>query len=360
MIGVDHENYTRLGATSMLHTLSASPLLDESDFKQVEPTAEDEVVASGAKGTSVPDAFFSATGSKFSLGGHRLEEYTRQANLGKHPWTSPSAERFAHRSAALRALLTCQGELMKLRRAWQSRLAVPGTLLFKETDTGFDGGYVLGITDFTVTVWPGEVEYRTGFQHFVLSSKSDDWQQFPLLNYEGWKCREVECLPPSVCASRFPDATLEVDAFTGIILALPAGPAQTLLQVSARYGFKTRKPPTPAAPSAAPKEAASSSKHPIPCGDHDLSEARHFLPAAAGCTLSLHKGVSWQAKYLAKPTPPRSYTETWRVDEGGLTRRDALLRALTWAWYWHKEVTGEESPWTLAVGFDATAREAKV
>lgn len=134
---------------------------------------------------------------------------------------------------------------------------------------------------------------------------------------------------------------------------------------SSKAGVARRPGPQPqAAPAPEPAPAAASASsssgdaaaaddaararrplRPIVGAQWTAMEAREFLPAARGVSISIHTERSWQAKYLQRTTPgPKSHMRTWSAD---VTHRDALLAVLSWVWARHAEATGESCPWEL-------------
>ena len=321
------------------------------------------------------------------------------------------------------------------------------------------GGYVLGTSEFDVTVWPMVVHACNAERHFIPAPNGDAWKHIHIDELEGWKVLGIAALPPDVFKESVGEPCVDEPVPPGIVLAAVGAKGEPLVNHSARYGFRgvivplmrklcillnahkggriptrekelatllikfcfpeftdeevaaalAHRPNTNKCrhatvlteenveaaenileddeelheevekskkEAAAAKPGASSSHQPYvpaggpapaapepdaptpwPPGDHGLAAARAFLPLAPGCSLNIHKGKSWQVKYLYKPDPPRSYSEAWRDDEDGHSRFDVLRRCVTWAWHWHNKATGEVSIHELATDFDAEARE---
>jgi hypothetical protein len=68
-------------------------------------------------------------------------------------------------------------------------------------------------------------------------------------------------------------------------------------------------------------------------------EASTLLPAAKGCSISIHTGKAWMVTYSMRTTPgPKSHTSTWG---GGktmhLSHKECLQQCLFWVWDRHVE-----------------------
>ena len=77
-----------------------------------------------------------------------------------------------------------------------------------------------------------------------------------------------------------------------------------------------------------------------------LAEVRALLPIEKGCTAG-EKTNSWIVKYLQKPEPPRSNTQTWSGPYATQTKRQAALEALRWAWIAHEALGKPACPHDL-------------
>ena len=119
-------------------------------------------------------------------------------------------------------------------------------------------------------------------------------------------------------------------------------------------------PPSPAlvAPSPAPVDARDPDAddgltgyvfRPSGGGIWNRDEASTLLPAAKGCSISIHTGKAWTVTYSMPTTPgAKSHTSTWG---GGktmhMTHKDCLKQCLYWAWERHVECGNDDCPFDI-------------
>lgn len=82
---------------------------------------------------------------------------------------------------------------------------------------------------------------------------------------------------------------------------------------------------------------------------YSQADAASILPQCRGSTISLVSNRTWQCKYLARETAPRSHSVTYYEKSGEcIEHTRALAQVARWAWdVHHKERGLEPCPFDL-------------
>lgn len=155
---------------------------------------------------------------------------------GAAPWASPSPQNLKLVALHWRAWEKL-GCVEKLKKAWLSQVAMPGTIVFKPGRQR--AGFVLRATEFCVLLWGLDIKGPRQNALIIpsLSSTQGDptWFQVSVTELEGWKAAEARVMPPSELACR--QQALGMPISPGVCLTL-ARPPESLHKVAARLGFK--------------------------------------------------------------------------------------------------------------------------
>lgn len=200
------------------HCMSSN-IVVESDFVRPPVVAQDEIDASIATQGRLGSTIFEAKSGNFSLGETAEQQYLR----GPRVWASMSSSRYMVRSFALSALLESGGDVGKLKKAWLSKLLMPGQIAGRRVSGSADVRlwWVLGSFEYGFVGLPVVSKkhkglkyltpvWRDGPQPWDYCMVSSDWRE--------WSCISVTAVPPVVSRKRFGIGNIDPHEVTGIVM----------------------------------------------------------------------------------------------------------------------------------------------
>lgn len=217
-----------LGRNARWHRLVTSQLLEESDRKQFCTTNADAFAAP----KKLPAALYEAEGSSPTVDDDILKRI-----MGERSWPSPSVEVFDIIPFATAALVKCDGEYSRLKRAWLSNMVPLRSLLFNKSLGKEFALFVIGTTPFGLIGVPVKPCAIGAFQLVTIGKVQRlKWEHIIISSLDGWMVSELEFVPPKIARRRLGPAVVE--RLGGFICFLCPGMTSSLLMSSAKVGFR--------------------------------------------------------------------------------------------------------------------------
>ena len=137
--------------------------------------------------------------------------------------------------AATNLLVECVSTPIRVKTAWLSLLAVPGSLLYKEKCAPSEVYYVVDSFAEGVIVWHVMPYVHGGKRRisFIGPTSKPRWSYIHITELDGWKCERISAIPPCRSSSKMPDGSPKE-----ITVGVPENNSFTILRFSGLNCFQ--------------------------------------------------------------------------------------------------------------------------